>query len=177
MKYFILLFIGFTTVVITSTSCFCPWIEFANKDCIAFIKQPYSIVDMDAELCCFGSYKKDWMFYHYLVLDVFSTLNSQQVQVNYHGKSLDFKMYRASDEGWKETETIEITDSTILMISIRDLVKEGEYLQIVEKNFPVAGDSIVTSIRIPTIYHQTRRHMDDGSKVFRFLKNKYDLYR
>ena len=91
MKYFILLFIGFTTAFITFTSCFCPLIEFANKDCIAFIKQPHSIVDMDAELCCFGSYKKEWIFYHYLILDGFSTLNSQQVQVNYNGKSLDFK--------------------------------------------------------------------------------------
>ena len=86
-------------------------------------------------------------------------------------------MYKASDEGWKETETIEITDSTILRISIRDLIKKGENLQIVEKNFPVAGDSIVTSIRIPTIYQQTRRHMEDSSKVFRFLKSKYNLYR
>lgn len=177
MKYFLLFFIGIAIVLITFTSCFCPVIEFANKDCIAIIKQPYSIRDMDAEFCYFGSYKKDWIFYQYIVLDGISTLNSRQVQVNYHGRSLDFKMYTASDEGWNETETIEITDSTILRISIRDFIKEGDDLQIVEKNFPIAGDSILTTIWVPTIYNQTRRHMEDSSKVFRLLKNKYNLYR
>lgn len=112
-----------------------------------------------------------------MVLDGISTLNSQQVQVNYRGKTLDFKMYSASNEGWKETETIEITDSTILRISIRDFIKEGDNLTIIEKDLPIAGDSIVTSIRIPTIHHQTQRFMSDDSKVFVFLKNKYNLYR
>lgn len=177
MKHIFIAFLGFAMILITFTSCFCPLIEFANKDCIAIIKQPYSILDMDSELCYFGSYKKDWIFYQYMVLDGISTLNSQQVQVNYHGKTLDFKMYSASNEGWKETETIEITDSTILRISIRDFIKEGDNLTIIEKDLPTAGDSIVTSIRIPTIYHQTQRFMSDDSKVFVFLKNKYNLYR
>ena len=177
MKHIFIAFLGFAIVLITFTSCFCPLIEFANKDCIAIIKQPYSILDMDAELCYFGSYKKEWIFYQYIVLDGITTLNSQQVQVNYRGKSLDFKMYSAGNEGWKETETIEITDSTVLRISIRDYIKEGDSLIIIEKDLPTAGDSIVTSIRIPTIYHQTQRFMSDSSKVFGFLKNRYDLYR
>jgi hypothetical protein len=98
MKHIFIALLGFAMILITFTSCFCPLIEFANKDCIAIIKQPYSILDMDAELCYFGSYKKDWIFYQYMVLDGISTLNSQQVQVNYRGKTLDFKMYSASNE-------------------------------------------------------------------------------
>lgn len=177
MKQLLVNLLELAIVLTTFTSCFCPVVEFANKDCIAITKQSNHISDMDAELCYFGSYKKEWNFYQYIVLDSISSLNSQQVKVTYHGKPLKYKLYCVDNEGWKETDAIELVDSTALKISIKEFMKEGDYFQVVEKDFPVVGDNIVTSIRIPTIYPQTQRFMNDSSKVYKLLKNRYNLYR
>lgn len=157
--------------LVTFTSCFCPIIEFANQDCIEITKQPYKIQYIESELCNFGSYNKKWNFYQYLVHDSILSLKSQDVKVNYCGKPLKFKMFCVSQEVWKETETIESADSVAFMLSFRGCLREGEELQIVEKVFN-SNDSIVTSIRIPSIYHQTHRHLNDSSKIYRYMINK-----
>ena len=157
-------------ILVSLTSCFCPIIEFANQDCIEVTKQPNYIQDVGAELCYFGSYNKKWNYYQYLIYDGTLPLKSQHINVNYCGKPLKFKMFCLSQEGWKETETIEASDSVAFMLSFRGNLKEGEFLQVVEKNID-SNDSIVTSIRIPSIYHQTNRHMNDSSKLYRYLQS------
>ena len=67
-------------------------------------------------------------------------------------------MFCLNQKGWKETETIETGDSVAFMLSFKGKLKEGEVLQVVERNIDL-NDSIVTSIQIPSIYHQTHRHL------------------
>lgn len=165
MKKRILAFISIIIILSAFTSCFCPVVEFANKECISITKQPSYVKEMETELCYFGSYKKEWLAYQYILSDSMMSLKRNEVQVIYQGNPLKFKLYRLSEDGWKEMDAIEIKDSTLLKISIKDSLKEGESLQIVEKNLSVAGDSIVTSIRIPIIYDQTQRYMNKGSKI------------
>lgn len=176
MKRFLIIMV--LSIAVTSfSSCFCPLIEFANKDCLTIAKSPNRILDMDTEFCYFGSYTKKWIFYQYIVCDSVISLKHQQIKINYRGKSLKFKLYCAykNGYGWKKTDCIDITDSTMLIITIKEHLKENEELQIIEKDLFDVGDSIVTSIRIPTIYSQTKRHISNESKVKQFLWNNYDL--
>ena len=175
-QFFVFTCISVVTLA-TFTSCFCPIIEFANRDCIEITKQPYYIQDIDAELCYYGTFKKECFFYQYIVPDSVLSLTSKQIKVNYRGKSLRFKLHYACNEGWKETDTITTVNPFVLKVSFNKAsFKEGESLQIIE-SVPVYNDSVVTSIQMPIIYHQTQRGMSDDSKLFRFLKNEYNLYR
>ena len=161
---------GLFVVLMAFSSCFCPIVEFANQDCISITKQPSYVKEMETELCYFGSYKKEWFTYQFIATDSMMSVDRNQVQVFYQGNPLKFKLYRLSEDGWKETDAIEIKDSTLLKISIKDRLKEGESLQIVEKGLSVAGDSIVTSIRIPIIYNQTQRHVNKSSKLYQTFR-------
>ena len=134
-----------TMILVSLTSCFCPIIEFANQDCIEITKKPCNVLYIESELCYYGSYNKNWNFYQYLIYDGTLPLKKQHIKVNYCGKPLKFKMFCLNQKGWKETETIETGDSV--------------------------ADSIVTSIQIPSIYHQTHRHLNDSSKLFRHLQS------
>lgn len=174
MKHILVYICISVIILVTFTSCFCPVIEFANQDCIEITKQPYNIKCVESELCYFGSYRKKWNFYQFLAHDSLLSLKIKDIKVNYRGKPIKFKLYRASQEVWKEAETIETADSVAFMLSFRGRLREGEELQIVEKVFD-SNDSIVTSIRIPSIYHQTHRHLNESSKIYRYMMNNSSL--
>ena len=161
---------GLFIVLMAFSSCFCPIIEFAEKDCFSVLELPDGIREIDAELCYFGSYKKEWFFYQYIVVDSIMTLNSKQVEVNYKGKSVNYKLYHVRDGKWVKSDTIEIKDSVLLKFSLRNSMEEGTSCQIVEKGFSIAGNSLVTSIRFPIVFHQTQRHMSNDSRIQAYMK-------
>ena len=170
MKHSLSFFCISTMILVSLTSCFCPIIEFANQDCIEITKKPCNVLYIESELCYYGSYNKNWNFYQYLIYDGTLPLKKQHIKVNYCGKPLKFKMFCLNQKGWKETETIETGDSVAFMLSYKGKLKEGEVLQVVERNIDL-NDSVVTSIQIPSIYHQTYRHLNDSSKLFRHLQS------
>jgi len=163
----------FAIVPLVLTSCFCPAIRFIDKDYISVNKQE-SNLDMNTEFALIGSYRNEWRFYQYMVLDTKSTLNKYQIKTDYCGKPLNFKLYKVNDGIWEKTENIEIKDTIVIMISSHKNLKENNELHIIEKDFPYPGDNIETTIKIPN-FEKGKRQMSDSSKVYQFLWNNYNL--
>ena len=163
----------FAIVPLVLTSCFCPAIRFIDKDYISVNKQERNL-DMNTEFALIGSYRNEWRFYQYMVLDTKSTLNKHQIKTDYCGKPLNFKLYKVNDGIWEKTENIEIKDTIVIMISSHKNLKENNELHIIETDFPYPGDHIETTIKIPN-FEKGKRQMSDSSKVYQFLWNNYNL--
>lgn len=162
-----------TIVPLVLTSCFCPAIRFIDKDYISVNKQERNL-DMNTEFALIGSYRNEWRFYQYMVLDTKSTLKKHQIKTDYCGKPLNFKLYKVNDGIWEKTENIEINDTIVIMISSHKNLKENNELHIIEKDFPYPGDNIETTIKIPN-FEKGKRQMSDSSIVYQFLWNNYNL--
>ena len=163
----------FAIVPLVLASCFCPAIRFIDKDNIS-VNESERDIDMDAEFALIGSYRNEWRLYQYIVFDTKSTLKKHQIKAIHHGKPLNFNLYKVNDGSWVKTESIEMKDTIVIMISSYKNLKENNELQIVEKDFPYPDDSIETTIKIP-YFEKAKKQMGDSSKVYQFLWNNFNL--